>query len=668
MYNLINNIIKFCDSVFNVFLLKINSYYFFVRYYYRMFFVNFNKFFINMLNLESSKNLNGLIIKQNKALTPLEFVSSIISSGNNKSRFYSPINSFLPFVISGAVFIFLLVLTGLFFREEKLDQKNWFFFACILFLFLSIFMWFSMFWTEKKLGKHLDIIKHNVVFGFYLFILTEGLCFLALFWTFLHSTLAASIHVGIFNPGEGVVNFYISEVFYLRKHWNIHSTNTVGTTSNYSLYSDVFLSEKDLYSYDIEKVHVNLHDSGSLINPWGLPFINTLILLSSAASLNASHCFTLLSKYFSSLIWLFITLFFGILFIFMQFKEYKNCVLNYNDGIYASCFFGLTGLHGIHVMLGIFALSICFFNLLLNNYSPNFHQSFYFSIFYWHFVDIIWILVWLIIYLWPASYFFTDFYLTCCEPRFFVHNMSVFYFFNCVDYNIWFNFFEIDKEFYNINKKDSNLNIADILFSKKNVSLHWIFLKMYAAQEALYWDSSSTKTKKISWFNFFEIDRKYYKAMFNPNFSYDIDSIQKHHYNYIRKNLSNFFTNREMAVYGNSGFFKSEFYWKKLDYLINIENFYCVYNLNKYYFNFNVLKSNIQLLNAFLNEMHYELYLNSFCPILDDINNKFFRFLFFTFMHVSEHIFACNKVTMYIFNIIKFIHLNYIFSPWYFFV
>lgn len=468
--------------------------------------------FIEKFNLKHStiSNTKGLlltleekyIIKQNKALTPIEFVSLIVSAKNNKSFFYSPLHSFIPLFLSGSVLIFLITMIAIFFRDEKINQKNWFFFLSIIGISVCLAFWFSMFWFEKKSGKHLDIIRQNIIFGFYLFIMTEALCFLALFWTFLHSTLAASIHIGVFNPGEGVVNFYISESLNINKNWNLYGYHSWGTPEFYKISSLYYLDQTLLYSSKSVKTHINLFDSGTLINPWGLPLINTLILLSSAASLNASHCFILISRYFKALVWLGITIIFGLLFVFMQFKEYKNCALNYNDGIYASCFFGITGLHGIHVILGIVALFICFINIFFKNYSSNFHQSFYFSIFYWHFVDVIWIAVWFVIYLWPGSFFFKDTYLSCYDENFFIYNLNTNYFNNIIDYNAWFNFYKIEEDvytwkvyaiqplysFYNIEKFDTKTNrISQIMQFKSELSLYnFNFLMELESEYTLY--------------------------------------------------------------------------------------------------------------------------------------------------------------------------------------
>jgi len=547
-------------------------------------FLKEEKYEFSNYNLLNKVNKN-YIIKQNKALTKDEFLSYAISNGSNRSYFYSPLHSFLPLFISGVVFSILIILIALFFRDISIENKSIILFIFIFSLALSLSFWFSKFYLEKKMGKHIDFIRHNIVLGFYLFIMTEGLCFLALFWTFLHSTLAASIHIGVFNPGEGVVNFYISESYRISKNWNIYNYNTFGSSNFYNLSSLFFITDIELFKHAKVKTHINVFDSGSLINPWKLPFINTLILLSSAASLNASHCYMLLSRYFSCLLALFITIIFGILFVFMQFKEYKSCSLNYNDGIYPSCFFGITGLHGIHVILGIIALIVCLFNIYLKNFSPNFHQTFYFSIFYWHFVDIIWIAVWLIIYLWPGSYFFTDQYLSCYSENLFVYNMNTDFLLNLLDYNAWEIFYSTDNLFY-----------IEIIGDKKPI--HQCI------------DDS-------------------FKSL--DNLIYIHDSFT-----------------HEKSIYTNYNIYDSN----KSFYL---EDCYGIFLDNNNLFNFNLIKKNVLYYCIFMTEIHSEVSSCVYCPIFNDVQNKYFRFSIYLFMNM-----ILPKVFVYI-------YLNFFFSPWYFY-
>lgn len=402
--------------------------------------------FISQKEIEFNK-----IIKQNGNLTTFETLSLIITSKSNRSFFYSPLQSFFPLFISGTLLFFFLILVAIFFKDQYVIFKNWLFIFSAISLSISLSFWFSVFYLEKKKGYHNIAIKLNILFGFYVFIFTEALCFLSMFWTFLHSMLASSIHIGIYNPGEGITNVYINEDFLnLKRYWDTYGYHLFGDCSRYNTSESYTLFDRQLFSYKPVKVHINLFDPGSLISPYGLPFINTLILLCSAASLNASHCLLMVSKFFRSSILLFITIVLGVLFIMMQFKEYKLCSFNYNDGIYSASFLGITGLHGIHVMIGIVCLFISLINIYCKNYMPKSHQTFYFSIFYWHFVDIIWIAVWFVIYLWPGAYFYREYSLASkASDTYFIVHISINHFWNVVNLN-YFSYSKIgDVYFYN---------------------------------------------------------------------------------------------------------------------------------------------------------------------------------------------------------------------------
>lgn len=351
------------------------------------------------------------LIKQNKSLTWKEVVVSF--SRRQKTEFYAPLHSFWPLFISFSLGLFLLTLVASLHNEKLLKLQGFFLLACAASVCLGVAFWFSIFFTEKKHGNHNFKILDNIEMGFYLFLFTEALCFISLFWVFLHSTLSASIHTGLYNPGEGVSHFFVNEPIIVRTHWDTYFFSEPGTASWYQLSSKFTLLERQVHQNEIYLLHINFYDKGQLLNPYKLPLLNTFILLSSAGTLNVSHLYLRKSKFFKSLFFLLLTIFLGFFFVCIQYKEYKESSLQYNDGIYAACFFSLTGLHGFHVILGLFCLIVCFLNICLLNYTSSFHQSFHYSILYWHFVDIIWVLVYFVIYLWPSSYFFTgDIYAT----------------------------------------------------------------------------------------------------------------------------------------------------------------------------------------------------------------------------------------------------------------
>jgi len=344
------------------------------------------------------------IYKENR----LPVFSSIITflSSRQKNKFYVANSSLWVVFLCMIMGLLVLLFVNILHVQEYINWPIKQFVICVVGASVCIFFWVSIFYKEKKMGYHTDAIKLNITLGFTLFLFTEALCFLSLFWTFFHALLAASTHVGQFAPGEGIVNYYLSESIVMQPSWNIFY---------FSDFSGKLINLRDNSPLDIAfdksltlGLHFNLYDNGQLISPYGYPLINTGILVASAAVLNMSHVFIKQSKYFASLIFLSAVIILGIIFTLIQYKEIKSATFQYSDGIYSCSFYSLTGLHGIHVILGIFALGVCLINFLLGNYTLRRHQTYSFAIVYWHFVDVIWILVYLLIYCWPAVLFYGD--------------------------------------------------------------------------------------------------------------------------------------------------------------------------------------------------------------------------------------------------------------------
>lgn len=155
-------------------------------------------------------------------------------------------------------------------------------------------------------------------------------------------------------------------------------------------------------------IHFNLYDRGLLINPFKIPLLNTCILLTSGAWLTISHIKLKRGEFLESLIFLFITLIFAILFIVLQFSEYVKSGFGINDTVYGGIFYLLTGFHGFHVIIGTIFLAICLVRMHLMHFSPSNHFGFEAAIWYWHFVDVVWVFLYIFVYLWPGFYFYVN--------------------------------------------------------------------------------------------------------------------------------------------------------------------------------------------------------------------------------------------------------------------
>lgn len=183
--------------------------------------------------------------------------------------------------------------------------------------------------------------------------------------------------------------------------------NELNEIFNYSLYT---LDSKYDNFFDLNKyiVYLNLFDKGALVNPYRIPLLNTIILLTSGCILMWSHSCLRLRSYVRSIIGLGITIIFAIFFIGCQAYEYTHAAFSINDGTFGSIFYFLTGLHGFHVIVGTAFLIVCFFRLISAHFTSTNHFGFEAAIWYWHFVDVVWIFVYIFVYIWPSAYYFSD--------------------------------------------------------------------------------------------------------------------------------------------------------------------------------------------------------------------------------------------------------------------
>ncbi len=137
-----------------------------------------------------------------------------------------------------------------------------------------------------------------------------------------------------------------------------------------------------------------------VINPFEIPLLNTVLLLTSGAALTWSHHCILLGCKIKSLFALFLTIFLGIIFTLFQVYEYLVAPFSISDSVFGSIFYLTTGFHGFHVFVGTIFLIVCFFRLFLDHFSKQQHFGFEAAAWYWHFVDIVWILLFIIYYIW----------------------------------------------------------------------------------------------------------------------------------------------------------------------------------------------------------------------------------------------------------------------------
>jgi len=138
------------------------------------------------------------------------------------------------------------------------------------------------------------------------------------------------------------------------------------------------------------------------IPAWGLPLINTLILLTSGVTLTIAHHALKAGHRRQLLVWLGITVLLGLGFLTLQAEEYihayKELNLTLGSGIYGSTFFMLTGFHGVHVLLGTIMLAVMWLRSSKGHFTRDNHFGFEAAAWYWHFVDVVWLMLFLFVY------------------------------------------------------------------------------------------------------------------------------------------------------------------------------------------------------------------------------------------------------------------------------
>ena len=234
--------------------------------------------------------------------------------------------------------------SGLVFFMHRIFLGSFIFFIgffCIVYIARN---WFYDVEDEASLlGFHTLVVKKGLYKGFWLFVASEVMLFFGFFWAFFHSALSPSVVFSALWP-----------------------------------YENAFV----------------------IINSLGFPLYNTILLIISGFTVTYAHYAAASMRHSEVLDGLYLTIFLGILFLISQINEYFEIAYNINDSVFACVFFMLTGLHGMHVFVGVFLLYVCLERFCFQDFSSKHYVGFVCAIWYWHFVDIVWIFLYLIIYVW----------------------------------------------------------------------------------------------------------------------------------------------------------------------------------------------------------------------------------------------------------------------------
>jgi cytochrome c oxidase subunit III len=209
-----------------------------------------------------------------------------------------------------------------------------------LMVLATMFVWWRDVRREATFeGYHTPVVQIGLRFGMALFIASEVMFFAAFFWAFFTSSL---FPVGGVWPPKGITPF----------------------------------------------------------NPFEFPFLNTLILLLSGTTVTWAHHSLLEGNQKGLIQGLTVTVLLGLSFTCVQAYEYAHAAFHFTGGIYPSTFFMATGFHGFHVIIGTTFLAVCLWRAKKGDFTPTHHFGLEAAAWYWHFVDVVWLFLFICIYWW----------------------------------------------------------------------------------------------------------------------------------------------------------------------------------------------------------------------------------------------------------------------------
>jgi cytochrome c oxidase subunit 3 len=201
--------------------------------------------------------------------------------------------------------------------------------------------------------------------------------------------------------------FIFSEVmffaaFFGALYWaRVHSVPTLGNAEHALLWPD-FKAIWPSVAAGNTGAPAGTVEAFTTMGPWPLPTVNTALLLTSGVTLTIAHHALIAGNRSKTIAFMWLTVLLGVTFLFVQGYEYSHAYhelnLKLSSGIYGSTFFMLTGFHGFHVFVGMLMLLFITLRLQKGHFTPQRHFGFEGAAWYWHFVDVVWLGLYLIVY------------------------------------------------------------------------------------------------------------------------------------------------------------------------------------------------------------------------------------------------------------------------------
>nr|YP_097160.1 cytochrome c oxidase subunit III [Desmognathus wrighti]AAU20597.1 cytochrome c oxidase subunit III [Desmognathus wrighti] len=247
-----------------------------------------------------------------------------------------------PWPLTGAIAA-LLITSGL---------ATWFHFGYMMLMnlglvimILTMIQWWRDVVREGTFqGHHTIPVQKGLRCGMILFIASEVLFFFAFFWAFYNYSLSPTPELGECWPPTGVTP----------------------------------------------------------LNPFEVPLLNTAVLLASGVTVTWAHHSITMNNRKETIQSLFLTIILGLYFTMLQATEYYEAPFSIADGVYGSTFFVATGFHGLHVIIGSLFLLTCLFRQINFHFTSSHHFGFEAAAWYWHFVDVVWLFLYVSIYWWGS--------------------------------------------------------------------------------------------------------------------------------------------------------------------------------------------------------------------------------------------------------------------------
>jgi len=230
-------------------------------------------------------------------------------------------------------------------------------------LYTMVSWWGDVIKEAQYKGDHTRVVQLHHRYGMILFIASEVMFFVAWFWAYFNAALfpADAVHAtrdAVFGCGLGTA----AGACAVPGTWPPHGIET--------------------------------------FDPWHLPLLNTLILLTSGTTVTWAHHALLENDRQGLKYGLILTVVLGALFTCVQAYEYSHAAFSFGGNVYGATFFMATGFHGFHVLVGTIFLLVCLFRAYAGHFTPTQHLGFEFAAWYWHFVDVVWLFLFLCIYVW----------------------------------------------------------------------------------------------------------------------------------------------------------------------------------------------------------------------------------------------------------------------------